>query len=67
MTIKTLKFKENEFLYLMTYAVFIFATIADSSLLSLGILKTIINYGSVLIMIFLALFRNLSINSLFFM
>lgn len=66
MTIKTLKFKENEFLYLMTYAVFIFATIADSSLLSLGILKTIINYGSVLIMIFLALFRNLSIKQLIF-
>lgn len=50
MTLKKFNIEKWEFVYLCTYALYVFASIIDSSLLTIGILKTLINYVSILLL-----------------
>ena len=64
MVLKTFRIRTSELIYLAVYAIFAGATIIDASLISLGPLKTLINYGSVGVLAAVFVIRNYSLKQI---
>ena len=66
MVIKTFRIPLLELIFLAVYALFAAAMIIDASLISLGPIKTLINYGSVGILAAILIIRSYSLKQIRF-